>query len=82
MVRYARRWWWVPVVGFVTAALVWTQLADPSGTDEISEARMARLDVLVADRDCTALQDEFDRADDTAELEWLDDAMRRVGCYD
>lgn len=59
-----------------------------------SAAVQTRIDAMAADRDCRGLQAEFDTADanddatrrrtgsGTADLMgYIDDAMRRVGCY-
>lgn len=78
--RFARRWWWVPVAAISVAVFVAVELREPS--QEIHPAFADTINTLRINGDCVALQDAFDRSNDPAELQYIDDALRRAGCYD
>lgn len=80
LVRVIRRWWWVPVTLAVLVVGFIATNADPA--DRVHPAIVDMVDTLETQRDCPSLQAAFDRSDDADELNYIDDALRRAGCYD
>lgn len=79
LVKFVRRWWWIPVAALGVAVFVMAEFSDPA--DNIKPGIVDMVDTLEAQRDCASLQDAFDRMDDADTLEYIDDALRDAGCY-
>ncbi len=76
------RWVWVVVAVF--ALLVVGAVSSRSGSDgdDLHPSYRDAIDGLRRDGDCVTLQFWFDRADEVDELTYIDDALKRAGCYD
>lgn len=76
-------WQW-GLVAAVIVGLVGVALPDDDRPDSVPRVVTDRIDRFATDSDCVSLQEEFNIADNrnaTDVMEYIDDAMREVGCY-
>lgn len=67
--------------GLIAAVLLLPLAGCASHETPIDPQVKSRVAVFAQDKNCHALQAEFDRAEDSGVMEYVDRAMRDTGCY-
>lgn len=83
-VDFIRKHWWAWLALAVIVAMTVATFTSEEGED-LDPSYKQFIDTLVGDRDCAGLQEAFDNADERGtadQMRYIDDSMRRLGCYD